>query len=99
MTYIPNAYLVSSPPVPMEPLNTLSVNDGELAEKERVKPPGLILYKSFDDGNGAIGLTGTACDGYVIGGDPEGADDKVIQHNGGGTSVFYVEYFGKLYRP
>ncbi|KAF2251601.1 polysaccharide lyase family 3 protein, partial [Trematosphaeria pertusa] len=38
---------------------------------------------------------------YVIGGGAKGADDKVIQHNGGGTvsiSGFYVEDFGKLYR-
>jgi hypothetical protein len=38
---------------------------------------------------------------YVIGGGAQGADDKVIQHNGGGTvsvSGFYVSDFGKLYR-
>ena len=38
---------------------------------------------------------------YVIGGGAKGADDKVIQHNGGGTvsiSDFYVEDFGKLHR-
>jgi hypothetical protein len=37
----------------------------------------------------------------VIGGGARGADDKVIQHNGGGTveiTGFYVEDFGKLYR-
>ncbi|KAF2200235.1 pectate lyase [Delitschia confertaspora ATCC 74209] len=38
---------------------------------------------------------------YVIGGGAKGADDKVIQHNGGGTvsiKNFYVSNFGKLYR-
>ncbi|KAI1366254.1 pectate lyase-domain-containing protein [Xylaria arbuscula] len=38
---------------------------------------------------------------YVVGGGAFGADDKVIQHNGGGTvsiSGFEVEDFGKLYR-
>ncbi|KAF2184164.1 polysaccharide lyase family 3 protein [Zopfia rhizophila CBS 207.26] len=38
---------------------------------------------------------------YVIGGGAKGADDKVVQHNGGGTisiSGFYVSDFGKLYR-
>lgn len=38
---------------------------------------------------------------YVIGGGAKGAEDKVIQHNGGGTvsvSGFYVSDFGKLYR-
>lgn len=38
---------------------------------------------------------------YIKGGGAFGADDKVIQHNGGGTvsiSDFYVEDFGKLYR-
>jgi hypothetical protein len=37
----------------------------------------------------------------VIGGGAKGADDKVIQHNGGGTvkiSGFNVNGFGKLYR-
>jgi pectate lyase len=37
----------------------------------------------------------------VIGGGAQGADDKVIQHNGGGTvtvSDFTVYDFGKLYR-
>jgi len=37
----------------------------------------------------------------VIGGGAKGADDKVLQHNGGGTvavSNFYVGDFGKLYR-
>ncbi|KAI0127530.1 pectate lyase-domain-containing protein [Xylariales sp. AK1849] len=38
---------------------------------------------------------------YINGGGAFGADDKVIQHNGGGTisiSDFTVEDFGKLYR-
>lgn len=38
---------------------------------------------------------------YIVGGGAYGADDKVIQHNGGGTvsiSGFTVEDFGKLYR-
>ncbi|KAF2656420.1 polysaccharide lyase family 3 protein [Lophiostoma macrostomum CBS 122681] len=38
---------------------------------------------------------------YVIGGGAQGAEDKVVQHNGGGTvsiSGFYVSDFGKMYR-
>lgn len=38
---------------------------------------------------------------YIIGGGARAAEDKVIQHNGGGTvSIrdFYVDDFGKLYR-
>ena len=38
---------------------------------------------------------------YVIGGGAKGAEDKVVQHNGGGTvsiKDFYVSGFGKLYR-
>ncbi|EXJ80119.1 pectate lyase [Capronia coronata CBS 617.96] len=38
---------------------------------------------------------------YIIGGGAQGAEDKVIQHNGGGTvsiSGFNVNSFGKLYR-
>lgn len=38
---------------------------------------------------------------HVIGGGARGAEDKVIQHNGGGTVViedFTVSDFGKLYR-
>lgn len=38
---------------------------------------------------------------YINGGGAYGADDKVLQHNGGGTisvSDFIVEDFGKLYR-
>ncbi|KAF2113994.1 polysaccharide lyase family 3 protein, partial [Lophiotrema nucula] len=38
---------------------------------------------------------------YVIGGGAKGAEDKVVQHNGGGTvniQGFYVSDFGKLYR-
>lgn len=38
---------------------------------------------------------------YIEGGGAYGADDKVLQHNGGGTisvSDFVVEDFGKLYR-
>jgi len=37
----------------------------------------------------------------VIGGGAKGAEDKVLQHNGGGTlavSDFFVSDFGKLYR-
>ncbi|KAL1667952.1 polysaccharide lyase family 3 protein [Schizophyllum commune] len=37
----------------------------------------------------------------ISGGGAKGADDKVIQHNGGGTvriENYYVEDFGKLYR-
>lgn len=38
---------------------------------------------------------------YITGGGAYGADDKVLQHNGGGSLVvedFIVEEFGKLYR-
>lgn len=38
---------------------------------------------------------------HVIGGGAKGAEDKVLQHNGGGTlavSDFFVSDFGKLYR-
>lgn len=38
---------------------------------------------------------------YISGGGAYGADDKVLQHNGGGSlsvSDFVVEDFGKLYR-
>ncbi|KIY61621.1 polysaccharide lyase family 3 protein [Cylindrobasidium torrendii FP15055 ss-10] len=38
---------------------------------------------------------------YVKGGGAKGADDKVLQHNGGGTLIvdsFCVQDFGKLYR-
>ena len=38
---------------------------------------------------------------YVNGGGAKGAEDKVLQHNGGGTVAvknFYAENIGKLYR-
>ncbi|KAL7271853.1 hypothetical protein RUND412_005356 [Rhizina undulata] len=49
----------------------------------------------------ALTIKQTSGTSYVIGGGAQGADDKVIQHNGGGTvsiSDFYVYDFGKLYR-
>lgn len=44
------------------------------------------------------GASGTT---HIIGGGAQGAEDKVLQHNGGGTlavSGFLVKDFGKLYR-
>ncbi|KAF2464274.1 uncharacterized protein BDR25DRAFT_319338 [Lindgomyces ingoldianus] len=49
----------------------------------------------------ALTIKQTSGVSYVIGGGAKGAEDKVIQHNGGGTvsiSGFYVSDFGKLYR-
>ncbi|KAL7267197.1 hypothetical protein RUND412_010229 [Rhizina undulata] len=49
----------------------------------------------------ALTIKQTSGTSYVIGGGAKGADDKVIQHNGGGTvsiKDFYVSDFGKLYR-
>ncbi|KAL7269414.1 hypothetical protein RUND412_007931 [Rhizina undulata] len=49
----------------------------------------------------ALTLKQTSGTSKVIGGGAKSADDKVIQHNGGGTVViqdFFVSDFGKLYR-
>lgn len=49
----------------------------------------------------ALTIKQTSGTSYVIGGGAKGAEDKVVQHNGGGTvniDGFYVTDFGKLYR-
>lgn len=49
----------------------------------------------------ALTIKQTSGTSYVIGGGAKGAEDKVIQHNGGGTvnvQGFYFEDFGKAYR-
>lgn len=49
----------------------------------------------------ALTIKQTSGTSYVIGGGARGAEDKVLQHNGGGTlsiSNFYVQDFAKLYR-
>ncbi|KAK7058572.1 hypothetical protein VNI00_002208 [Paramarasmius palmivorus] len=49
----------------------------------------------------AITIKQTSGTSRILGGGAKHADDKVIQHNGGGKVVvdsFYVEDFGKLYR-
>ncbi|KAG8942826.1 hypothetical protein FRC03_002859 [Tulasnella sp. 419] len=48
-----------------------------------------------------IKQTGSGDVSYIIGGGAFGADDKIVQHNGGGTvqiTNFYAKDFGKLYR-
>ncbi|KAB5589950.1 putative effector protein [Ceratobasidium theobromae] len=49
----------------------------------------------------AITIEQTSETSNIIGGGARGADDKVVQHNGGGhvnIDSFCIEYFGKLYR-
>lgn len=49
----------------------------------------------------ALTIKQTSGTSTVTGGGAKGAEDKVIQHNGGGTLIikdFFVQDFGKLWR-